>query len=58
LDKIFDPFFTTKGWGTGTGLGLSISYGIIKEHGGYIDVKSKPGEGTLVRTSLPIQRDS
>jgi signal transduction histidine kinase len=58
LDKIFDPFFTTKGWGAGTGLGLSISYGIIKEHGGNIDVKSRPGEGTLVRTSLPIQRDS
>ncbi|MEW6376406.1 MAG: ATP-binding protein, partial [Thermodesulfobacteriota bacterium] len=58
LDKIFDPFFTTKGWGSGTGLGLSISYGIIKEHGGNIDVKSRPGEGTLVRTSLPIPRDS
>jgi len=58
LDKIFDPFFTTKGWGTGTGLGLSISYGIVKEHGGNIDVKSRPGEGTLVRTSLPIRRDS
>ena len=58
LDKIFDPFFTTKGWGDGTGLGLSISYGIIKEHGGNIDVKSGPGEGTLVRTSLPIPKDS
>ncbi len=54
LDKIFDPFFTTKGWGAGTGLGLSISYGIIKEHGGNIEVKSKPGEGTLVRTTLPV----
>ena len=58
LDKIFDPFFTTKGWGAGTGLGLSISYGIIKEHGGNIDVKSSPGEGTRVRTSLPVPSDS
>jgi signal transduction histidine kinase len=54
LDKIFDPFFTTKGWGAGTGLGLSIGYGIIKEHGGNIEVKSNPGEGTLVRTTLPV----
>ncbi len=58
LDKIFDPFFTTKGWGAGTGLGLSISYGIVKEHGGNIDVKSSPGEGTRVRTSLPVPSDS
>ena len=58
LDKIFDPFFTTKGWGTGTGLGLSISYGIIKEHGGNIDVKSNPGEGTLVQATLPVPKDS
>ena len=58
LDKIFDPFFTTKGWGAGTGLGLSISYGIIKEHGGNIDVKSNPGEGTLVQATLPVPKDS
>lgn len=54
LDKIFDPFFTTKGMGIGAGLGLSISYGIIKEHGGNIDVRSRPGEGTSVKITLPV----
>lgn len=57
LDKIFDPFFSTKGVGIGTGLGLSISYGIIKEHGGNIDVKSRLGEGTFVKITLPIPED-
>jgi signal transduction histidine kinase len=58
LDKIFDPFFTTKEVGIGTGLGLSISCGIVKEHGGNIDVKSNPGKGTLVRIIFPIPEDS
>jgi signal transduction histidine kinase len=58
LDKIFDPFFTTKGIGGGTGLGLSISYGIMKEHGGNIDIESKPGKGTLVKVALPALRNS
>ncbi len=52
LAKLFDPFFTTKEVGKGTGLGLSISYGIIEEHGGSIDVKSSPGEGTCFTIKL------
>jgi two-component system, NtrC family, sensor kinase len=53
LSKIYDPFFTTKGIGKGTGLGLAVSYGIIKDHSGHIDVESKPGEGTLFMITLP-----
>ncbi len=53
LDRIFDPFFTTKEVGEGTGLGLAISYGIIKDHGGDIRVKSRVGEGTEFTISLP-----
>lgn len=53
INKIFEPFFTSKEPGRGTGLGLSVSYGIIKDHGGEIRVKSKPGKWTRFRILLP-----
>lgn len=53
--RVFEPFFTTKGLGKGTGLGLSVAYGIIKTHGGDIEVESTPGKGTLFRVILPIE---
>jgi signal transduction histidine kinase len=53
MDKIFQPFFTTKPTGQGTGLGLSLSYDIIKAHGGEINVKTKEGEGSEFIIQLP-----
>jgi len=54
LHKIFDPFFTTKDASKGTGLGLAVSYGIIKKHGGDIEVASTVGKGTTFTVRLPI----
>ncbi|MDO9159228.1 MAG: ATP-binding protein, partial [Burkholderiaceae bacterium] len=53
LVRIFDPFFTTKPVGKGTGLGLSMAYGIVKKHGGRIDVRSQVGQGSCFRVWLP-----
>jgi signal transduction histidine kinase len=54
LDKIFQPFFTTKPTGQGTGLGLSLSYDIVKAHGGELKVETKEGEGTAFIIQLPM----
>lgn len=54
LKHIFDPFFTTKSTGKGTGLGLYVSYGIIQEHGGEIEVHSEVGKGTVFSVQLPL----
>ena len=58
LNKIFDPFFTTKPVGEGTGLGLALSYGIINDHGGEIQVESVVGRGTAFSILLPINADN
>jgi signal transduction histidine kinase len=55
LDKVFDPFWTTKEVGKGVGLGLSISYAIIQQHKGTINIKSKENEGTTVVITLPVR---
>ena len=54
LDKIFQPFFTTKPTGQGTGLGLSLSYDIVKAHGGELKVDTKEGNGSEFVLILPV----
>ena len=55
LPHIFEPFFTTKPVGDGTGLGLSVSYGIVRDHGGALEVESTVGRGSLFRVRLPLR---
>ncbi|MGO9112150.1 MAG: cache domain-containing protein [Thermoguttaceae bacterium] len=54
LDKVLEPFFTTKPVGKGTGLGLSVTYGIIQQHGGTLEVESQEGKGTTFKVKLPV----
>jgi signal transduction histidine kinase len=55
MPHLFEPFFTTKPVGQGMGLGLSVSYGILRDHGGVIEVESTPGRGSIFRVRLPLQ---
>jgi CheY-like chemotaxis protein len=55
--KVLEPFFTTKG-ARGTGLGLSVSWGIVKRHGGTIDIESRPGEGSVFIIRLPVSKQA
>jgi signal transduction histidine kinase len=56
IDKVFQPFFTTKSTGQGTGLGLSLSYDIIKAHGGELKVESIEGEGAIFIIQFPANK--
>ncbi len=54
LTKVFDPFFTTKAKGVGSGLGLAMVYNIVRQHDGFVEIDSRPGQGTVIRVCLPL----
>lgn len=56
-DKIFEPFFSTKEVGYGMGLGLAITYGIVRDYKGSIDIESEPGAGTSFIIAFPAAKD-
>jgi two-component system NtrC family sensor kinase len=58
MQRIFDPFFTTRAVGQGTGLGLTVANDIVRAHGGHIEVKSLPGQGSNLRVYLPLQPEN
>jgi two-component system, NtrC family, sensor kinase len=55
LERVFEPFFTTRSMDGGTGLGLSVTYGIVTDHGGLIDVESQVGKGSTFTVWLPVE---